>query len=52
MGILFRILSEQSMPYTDKAEMEGLAAVVVPSKRYIDGHTARPYFLFDKSQII
>ena len=40
------------MMYTDKNKMEGLPAVVAPSKIYMDGHTARPYFLFDKSEII
>ena len=32
--------------------MEGLPAVVAPSKTYMDSHTSKPYFLFDKSDII
>ena len=48
----YSVLAEELLMYTDKNEMEGSPAVVAPSKMYMNGHTARPYFLFDKSEII
>ena len=48
----YSVLAEELITYTDKNEMECLPAVVARSKMYMDGHTARPYFLFDKSEII
>ena len=48
----YSALAEELMTYTDIGEMEGLPAVSAPSKTYMDGHVAKPYFSFDKRDII